>query len=230
MPVYNEEGAIAKTVLECQEAVLSRFNDGEIICVDDASTDRTTEILQSLRAQVNTLHIKRNSQNLGHGPSLRRALAQARGEWVFCIDSDYQFYPREFWSLYEHRGCGGIVIGYRSPRRDGVMRRFASILGNRWISIRCGIPIRDINIPFKLFSRQILYQLLPLIPEDTLIPSTLLILAANRYGIPIQETPVSHLARSTGRSTLSHQHFATFSLNALRELAQFRRYLQEPER
>lgn len=230
MPVYNEEGAIAKTVLECQEDVLTHFRDGEIICVDDASTDRTTDVLQSLQDQVDSLHIERNQKNLGHGPSLRKALVQARGDLVFCIDSDYQFYPREFWSLYELQGSADIVIGYRSPRRDGVMRRLASYLGNRLISIRHGSPVRDINIPFKLFPRQILRQLLPLIPEQTMIPSTLLILAANRCGIPIQETPVSHLERSSGICTLSHHRFAKFSLNALRELVQFRRGLQESER
>lgn len=225
MPAHNEQDAVSRTILECRDTVLHRFAHGEIICVDDASSDATPEVLASLQAQVDGLRVYRNAANLGHGPSLRKALSLADADFVLCIDSDYQLRPRDFWLLYERLAPGGIVIGARTPRRDGAFRRLAGALANRLVCTVFSVPVTDFNSPFKLFTGRALGELLPLLPENPVIPSILLAVAAYRRGIPVRGASVPHFARASGENWLTVARFSGFALAALRELMRFRRSL-----
>lgn len=225
MPAHDEEEVIARTVLECQSAVLSRLNSGEIICIDDASSDRTPAVLARLCEEVPQLRVHRNETNLGHGPSLLEGLSRASGDLVFWLDSDYQMKPGDFWMLYERFDGNSMIIGSRRSRQDSMPRRLASSVANRLICAAYGMHRCDLNVPFKLAPAPVMKRLLPVIPRRAAIPSTLLVIAAHRFGIPVLEVPVPHSARSTGRNWLTAARFLRFSLAVMRELIQFERRL-----
>lgn len=83
MPVYNGE----KYLREAIDSILSQiFTDFEFVIVDDASTDRSVEIIKSYRDP--RILFTRNDSNLGLIATLNRGLERASGEYVARMDQD----------------------------------------------------------------------------------------------------------------------------------------------
>lgn len=83
MPVYNGE----KYLKEAINSILTQtFTDFEFLIIDDASTDRTSEILHSYGDP--RMRIITNEENLGLTKSLNKGLAVARGEYIARMDAD----------------------------------------------------------------------------------------------------------------------------------------------
>ena len=91
MPAYNAERYILRSV---QSVLAQTFEDFELVVVDDCSTDRTAEILDSVRDA--RLRVVRNGRNLGVVGSRNRAMDEARGRYVACCDADDLCLPDRF--------------------------------------------------------------------------------------------------------------------------------------
>ena len=222
MPAFNEAAVISRTVRECYEKILSRFPRGEIIVVDDHSTDNTLEVLKQLEKDLPCLTIIRNDTNLGHGPSLLRGLHHARYSHIFCMDSDYQHPPEDFWKLFPHANHADVVMGMRANRNDPWHRKALSRIANLAARTLFACRVRDLNIPFKLFRQEALSMIISRIPDDSLIPSILMVAVACRMKLRLKQVPVRHLPRTTGQCSLPGARLIRFSARALGELLLFR--------
>lgn len=84
VPIYNAE----KYLDQCLHSILKQtFTDIEIICVNDGSTDRTTEMLRWFENYDNRV-IVINKRNTGYGDSMNIGLKRAQGEYISIIESD----------------------------------------------------------------------------------------------------------------------------------------------
>jgi len=221
MPVYNEEAIIEKTIDDCMTLILSRFVTGEIVVVNDCSTDKTAKVLERLSATNDRLKVISNEKNVGHGSSLVRAVRAARGDHVLCMDSDYQFCPEDFWKLYALFDGTNIVIGQRENRAEGGYRSWMSSAGNAAMRELFSLTVSDINIPFKLFPRSILNKIAKKLPQEALVPSSLLIIAASKMDIPIRQVSVRHFPRNTGQGSLQGWKYFNFGVKAAIEMIRF---------
>ena len=222
MPAFNESAVIARTVRECHDRILSHFPAGEIIVVDDRSSDNTYKILKRLEGDMPKLTVVRNAGNMGHGPSMLRGLRLTVSSLVFCIDSDYQHPPEEFWKLFAQGEGADIIMGKRAERKDPLHRRALSGMANLAVRSLFTCPVKDVNVPFKLFKRRALNSVLNYIPDDSLIPSILIITVASRLNLRIRQVPVTHLPRTTGQCSLPGKRLFFFAAKALNELFRFR--------
>jgi dolichol-phosphate mannosyltransferase len=223
MPAWNEEAAIA-AVLGSLERELAgrRFENIEVIVVDDASTDRTRELLAKQASAGGPLRVLRNERNLGHGPSVVRGLRASRGEWILQLDSDGQFALAELWDLWARRAEADLVLGVRVDRNDPRHRLLLTRGVSAVVSLLAQRRLRDPNVPFRLFRRALLDDVEPLLAEDALAPSILISLAAAVRGWRIVEMPVSHLAGGSRPSALRSWRLIRFSVRGLFELLRFR--------
>jgi glycosyltransferase involved in cell wall biosynthesis len=222
MPVWNEEDVIGGLVEEVDREVLSRFESAELIVVDDASTDGTAAILDRLARERPRVDVRRSERNLGHGPSVVRGLAAARGEWVFQLDSDGQLAVSDFWTLWERREDADLVLGVRQGRRDPRHRLALSRVVATVVSALAGRRLRDPNTPIRLLRRELLDDVRPLLDESVLAPSIFVATAAAVRGWRVLEVPVGHRARETGRSSLRAGRLVRFSVLGLAQLVAFR--------
>jgi glycosyltransferase involved in cell wall biosynthesis len=97
VPVYNERETIDIVV----DLIRATPGDKEIICVDDASTDGTGEILQALHAQGKIDKLHRQEVNAGKGAAIHRALALSSGDIVVVQDADLEYDPADWPVLFE---------------------------------------------------------------------------------------------------------------------------------
>ena len=88
IPVYNRDKFIGETI----ESVLAQsYTDFELLIVDDGSTDRTIEVIQSY--QDPRIRLKTHGKNLGIPATRNKGLAHARGQYIAILDSDDLAHP-----------------------------------------------------------------------------------------------------------------------------------------
>lgn len=135
MPAYNEEACIEQVVLDHIQVMkqLPAFvANWEIVCLDDASTDRTLEIMEKLAEHSEKLRIVRHQENKGIFVSFSDLYAAAHGTHIYATGSDGQWPPSNLKIMLESLALGNdLVIGVRrnrrqvySPRRWQISRTF----------------------------------------------------------------------------------------------------------
>jgi glycosyltransferase involved in cell wall biosynthesis len=97
IPVYNERETIDIIVDQVRVTPIAK----EIICVDDASTDGTKEILEALLAQGKIDRLYRQPANRGKGAAIRQALSMSSGDIVIVQDADLEYDPADWPTLLE---------------------------------------------------------------------------------------------------------------------------------
>jgi glycosyltransferase involved in cell wall biosynthesis len=214
MPVFNEAAVIEAVLADLRREVLDRVPGSELVVVDDCSTDATPAILAAVAASDGRVRLRTNPSNVGHGPSVRRGLDAARGEWIFQIDSDDQVDLTLFADLWDRRAEADLLRGVRVVRHDPhhrlvltrVTRLFVSALARRWL--------RDANVPFKLVRTDLVRHLAPLMPADAFAPSILIAIGASRAAARVTEVEIRHRARPHGSSSLRVGRLARACLRA----------------
>lgn len=98
IPVYNVE----KYLRECLDSVLVQtFEDFEIICINDASTDGSLKILEEYERCDSRIKIINNEKNIGLGLSRNKGIETACGKYIHFLDSDDWMEPNTYSKLYE---------------------------------------------------------------------------------------------------------------------------------
>ena len=200
LPAFNEEktiGTVLDAVLSVDFAALTEPVDVEVIVVDDASTDRTAEIV----AQKSGVKLVRHERNQGKGAAIRTALRHVTGDVVLVQDADTEYsvsdYPTLLRPFIEEKSR--VVYGSRFlKRRHPTNMRLINLLANRFLTfvanLLFGGGITDEATCYKVFRADLLRSL-PLrangfdfCPEVTAL--------VRLCGIPIREVPIEYTARS----------------------------------
>jgi glycosyltransferase involved in cell wall biosynthesis len=92
MPVFNERNTVAMIVEQVRATPIPK----EIICVDDASTDGTGEVLEQLLAEKRIDKLYRQKMNRGKGAAIRQALSMSSGDIVIVQDADLEYDPADW--------------------------------------------------------------------------------------------------------------------------------------
>lgn len=97
IPAHNEQTTI-KQVIEAVFAVNLGGWDREVVVVNDGSTDKTLEILNTLQSSFNFKLIK-HEKNKGKGEAIKSGLKEVTGEYVIIQDADMEYFPESIPSL-----------------------------------------------------------------------------------------------------------------------------------
>jgi glycosyltransferase involved in cell wall biosynthesis len=199
LPAFNEEKNIQTTVSAALSVASSIFDDFEIIIVDDGSSDKTPEMIDSLarsNARVKAVH---HPVNLGYGAAVRTGFAKASKELVFYTDGDGQFDISEIKLFLPLIKEADLVIGYRIKRSDPFHRWLFAKLWGTFIAVLFNIWVRDTDCAFKLIKRKVI-ESLDLRSNGAFISAELLI-KAKKKGFKIKQVGVHHYPRKEGKQT-----------------------------
>ncbi len=222
MPVRNEEAIIGKVIDEYCRLVTSQFKKSEFIIINDCSSDRTQVIINDLVGKYSEIKAYVNEFRLGHGPTLLRGLSLASMEYVFFADGDYNHDPSDFWKLFKYSRPNTAVIGQRVFfRYKDILRVILSHLQNILIFLLFGIYIYDPNVAFKLYPREILFDILKDMDAYKTIPSALISLMTVKKGIPLYCIPIKHF-ESLKKKEIAGFNALKFSFRAFKDLIALR--------
>jgi glycosyltransferase involved in cell wall biosynthesis len=192
IPAFNEAAAIGHVVSEL--AASARW--GEIIVVDDGSTDGTGDAAAAAGARV-----VRHPYNKGNGASVKSGIRAASGEYLLIIDADGQHPPAEAVRLVSRLGEFDLVVGARSASTQAnVARRLGNTFLNRLAAYLTERPIPDLTSGFRAARTAYLREFIHLLPNRFSTPTTTT-LAFIKAGYNVTFEPIEASQR-TGQSKI----------------------------
>ena len=214
LPAYNEEENIEKQVRAVDDVLAGlKFDDYEILVVDDGSADRTREVCEGLAGEVPKLKVLVHQVNQGYAQALRTGFTSAQMPLVFYTDADNQFDMGELKNLLPAIDDYSIVTGFRIYRFDPFSRLVLSWGYNLIVRVLFRIRVRDVDCAFKLFRREIFDRIH--IDSKKFFVDTEILAKASKLGLRMTEIGVRHYPRTAGESTVRPSHI----LHTLAEIA-----------
>lgn len=199
-PFWNEEKNIASVIEKAIPVAKEVAKKWEIIMVDDGSSDSTLEIAKRLASKHQNLRVVTHASNRGYGAALKEGFANAHYDVIVFNDGDGQFDFGEVDKFIERIDDVDIVIGFRKKRLDHPFRHVLMNLLKVWDFVFFGFYYRDIDCGFKMFKRDAVEKIQPLISEGAMI-TTEIFARAKRAKLSIVEVEVSHYPRKFGNQS-----------------------------
>jgi phenylacetate-CoA ligase len=163
VPCYNESLNIHELTERLQYVFNKKNIVGEIILVNDGSTDETGEVIVKLTKKHENLKDIHHKVNKGIAAAWKTGLSVSRGEYVCVIDADLQYLPEDVWRLYREikKTHVDVVQGYRSNVGRVTNYRYFFTKGLKiMLNILFGINLRDTKSGFVLCKRETFYDIM----------------------------------------------------------------------
>jgi glycosyltransferase involved in cell wall biosynthesis len=196
IPVYNEEDNLEPLLDELFPILKDMGGGFEVICVDDASTDNSLQVMQELKKErFSELRIIPHTMNCGESAGQATGFANARGTWIVTMDADQQNDPADIPALLEAGKDVDAVCGVRRRREDDWIKRTSSRIANGFRNWVTKDVIADAGCTFRAVKREALREIPVFNGMHRFLPTLLKL-----QGFKVTEIPVNHRPRIRGES------------------------------
>jgi len=218
IPVYNEEAHLAPVLAE-----VLKHAPGDVLVVDDGSTDRTPAILEGFPSVM----VHRHDRNRGYGAGLRTAFERTVAgnyDGLVTLDCDGQHEPALIPEIARPLDRAEIVSGSRYLKvfdPDQVPpeeRRRINVEVTRWLNECLNLNITDAFCGFKAYRTEALAQF-KITDDGYAMPLQVWVQAAD-LGMRIVEVPVPLIYLDEKRAFGGSLDNASYRLNHYRKVFQ----------
>lgn len=163
VPAYNEEEYLEKVIRRVAIQKVPGVTSMEIVIVNDASKDKTAEIMQKLAKELPGIQAYTQPYNQGKGAALRKAIELASGDICIIQDADLEYDPGEYPIVLEPIIEGRADCVYGSRFVSGQSKRvlfFWHFLGNQFLTLLSNmvtnLNLSDMETCYKAFRTDML--------------------------------------------------------------------------
>lgn len=154
VPAYNEVENIAPLMEEFSQMFSQSKTWGEVILVDDGSTDGTYLKARESQHKYRFLRVMSHRRNLGLTQALMTGFSRARGRILIFWPADLQYLPRDIPKLVERIDNGyDVVCGWKQGSYG--LKRLVSFVYNLLSRMVFRIKVHDLN-SVKAFRREVM--------------------------------------------------------------------------
>jgi glycosyltransferase involved in cell wall biosynthesis len=195
VPAYREGPRIYNNLLKLLAELDQMRIDYEVIVVSDGNTDET--VTEAERVGSPRVKVLSYAANRGKGYALGYGVNHAAGRLVTFIDADMELDPRDigpFVELMENAQADIVIGSKRHPQskvRYPAFRRFESFAYQVLIRVLFNLNVRDTQTGHKLFRRQVLADVVPLLAVKRFAFDLELLVVAQHIGYRrVVEAPI----------------------------------------
>lgn len=196
MPVYNEE----RTLEEIVERVQATPHEKEVILVNDASTDRSAEIMEQLARRWDNVRCFHHAVNRGKGAGLATGFREVTGDVVVIQDADLEYDPADYDALLRPIRDGKADVVYGSRFLGGAYVRvhlFWHYVGNRLLTLVSNmftnLNLTDMETCYKVMKVEVARRLD--IQSRTFAVEPEMTAKIAKMGVRVYEVPISYAGR-----------------------------------
>ncbi len=196
IPFYNEEKNIP-LLFEELIPVLRRSNmPFEVLCIDDGSKDKTLLHLKVQKQKYHELKILAHKSNFGQSAAYATGFFNSEGKIIVTMDGDLQYYAEDIFLLLDKlEEKVDAVCGIRKGRKDSLIKKISSKMGNLLRDILLQDHITDMGCTFRVIKREVLKEIPIFKGMHRFLPSIL-----RFQGYNVIEHEIRHRPRLHGRS------------------------------
>lgn len=194
VPAYNEARHVHEALTRLLSVLDSIGLPYEVLLVSDGSTDDT--VAQARRVDAPGINVLSYAQRRGKGHAIRYAWERCTGRYVAFLDADLDLHPEGVRSLLALVRDGGADAAVGSKTHPGShvvyprMRRFQSRVFRAIVRARFRLDVSDTQTGLKVFRREVLEAVMPVLESDGFALDLELLVFANDDGFQIVEGPV----------------------------------------
>ena len=159
VPLYNEEESLIKLYEWIEQVMASNKFSFEVIFINDGSTDRSWQIIESLQQKSSNVRGIKFRNNYGKSPALYCGFRAAQGDVVITMDADLQDSPDEIPGLYRMIKDENydLVSGWKKKRYDSKLtKNLPSKLYNATARKVTGLKLHDMNCGLKAYRSDVI--------------------------------------------------------------------------
>lgn len=197
IPAFNEELTIQQAVVDADAIIEQTSMPGEILAVDDGSTDRTWQTLCDMQKKLPRLKLRRHETNQGIAATFGELYQWAGKELVFLNSADGQWKMSALLQLLPLADKHDIVIARRPVKHYSLGRHMVSWLFNALPIIFFATRTYDAG-SVKLVRRAI-YDDIPILSRGVFGEAERII-RAQRRGLRIGVRDIEHFPRTSGKA------------------------------
>jgi Glycosyltransferases involved in cell wall biogenesis len=213
IPLYNEEESLPE-LSAWIESVMKKHNFSyEIIFINDGSTDKSWDVIKSLKEKNSNISGIKFRRNYGKSPALYMGFLKAQGDVVITMDADLQDSPDEIPALYDMivKDNYDLVSGWKKKRYDPLSKTIPTKLFNATARYVSGIKLHDFNCGLKAYKKEVVKNIEVYGDMHRYIP----FLAKNSGFKKIGEKEVHHQARKYGVTKFGLDRFVNGYLDLM---------------
>ena len=214
VPLYNEDESLPK-LFEWIERVMSENKyTFEVIFVNDGSTDKSWEVIESLLKQSPNVRGIKFRHNYGKSPALYCGFRAAKGDVVITMDADLQDSPDEIPGLFSmiKNENYDLVSGWKKKRYDSKLtKNIPSKIYNATARKVTGLNLHDMNCGLKAYRNEVIKNIEVYGEMHRYIP----FLAKNAGFTSIGEKVVEHRKRQFGETKFGLNRFVNGYLDLM---------------
>jgi len=217
IPAFNEHLAVGAVVKEVIDALEAYRIPGEVIVVDDGSSDGTGEAAYRAGARV-----MRHRSNRGYGSALKTGIMAAAHNVILITDADGTYPVKYIPEILARLETADMVVGARMGKNVAIplVRRPAKWVLNKLANYVAGHRIPDLNSGMRAFRKNIARQYFAVLPDQFSFTTTItLAMYCDNYAV--HYIPVDYLPRK-GKSKIVPWDAASFAVLILRTATMFR--------
>ena len=216
IPSFKEGKIIGDTISSIYKKLLSEKIDFEIIIIDDNSNDKTFQAINEFSAKVNNIKFFFNPNKKGFGNSLKLGIEKSSGEYLCFVMADLSDSPEDIIKYYHTaiKTQTDCVFGDRWKNKDLVnnypkTKYLFNRLGNKIISRIFNLNYQDMTNSFKLYKRDVILSIAPLISSHFSITIEIPLKVINRgYSLTIIENSWKNNDHSVSNFKISNIFFS----------------------
>lgn len=154
IPVYNEKATLQELVKRVKAVQIAGV-EKELILIDDASKDGSTNLLRTMQQEQPDLKVYFKEVNTGKGASLRLGFEKTTGDYIIVQDADLEYDPQDYKILVEALTKHNAQVVYGS-RFSGNYEHMMGLhyIGNKLLTLLTnllfGVALKDMETCYKL--------------------------------------------------------------------------------